>query len=145
MRIERSDVIKCPRRTVWYYESDPTHLSTYYPRFVDFQFTSPPPMGVGSTARARLKVGPARIPVTVRWTDWVEYETNTWRNDDNSLPVVQTATYSDVDGGTRVTWHAELMPRNPVESVIARWLGPWMAREQVASWARLKAVLEQPA
>lgn len=98
----------------------------WFPGNVKEWWTSPPPTGVGSTRRARVKVGPFTIENDAVATVYQPPHRAAMKGTSKNAPFNATLTFEPVAGATRVEANIELSMRGPAKllgGLFTRWYG----------------------
>ena len=136
-----SIVINRPVEDVFAVLTNVENTGKWFPADVKEWWTSPPPHGVGSTRRARVKVGFMTTENDAVTTVYEPPHRAGMKGTSKNAPFEAMLEFESVEGGTRVTATIEMFLRGPAKlfgGMFARWYGK--------SWdqglTRLKAMME---
>jgi carbon monoxide dehydrogenase subunit G len=117
------------------------NTGTWFPGNVKEWWTSPPPHGLGSTRRARVKVGPITIENDAVATEYQPPTRAAMKGTSKNAPFEALITFAPVEGGTRVDANIDLFMGGP-----AKLLGGMFTRWYEKGWdqglANLKRMME---
>ena len=139
--VHSSVLIARPIEDVFAVLTNVENTGKWFPGNVKEWWTSPPPIGVGSTRRARVKVGPLTVENDAVATVYEPPNRAGMRGTSKNAPFEAMLTFARVDGGTRVETDIELFMRGPARLVggpLARWYGKSWDR----GLANLKRMME---
>ncbi len=139
--ISSSTVIYRPIEDVFAVLTDVENTGKWFPAEVKEWWTSPPPHGVGSTRRARVKMGPMTTENDAVTTVYEPPHRAGMKGTSKNAPFDAMLTFEPVDGGTRVESKIELFLRGP-----AKLFGGMFTRWYQKSWdqglVNLKRMME---
>ena len=139
--IHRAITINRPIEEVFAVLTDVEKTERWFPAQVKEWWTSEPPYGVGSTRRARVRMGWFTSENDAVATVYEPPTRAVMRGTSPNAPFEATLHFEPVGAGTRVDATIELTLRGP-----ARLVGGMFARWYGGSWerglARLKAMME---
>ena len=121
-----SIVINRPVEDVFAVLTNVENTGKWFPADVKEWWTSPPPHGVGSTRRARIKMGLMTTENDAVATVFEPPHRAVMKGTSNNAPFEATLTFETVEGGTRVTATIEMFLRGPAKvfsGMFARWYG----------------------
>jgi carbon monoxide dehydrogenase subunit G len=124
--VRSSIVINRPIEDVFAVLTNVENTGKWFPGNVEEWWTSPPPHGVGSTRRARVKVG---LFTTENDAVATVYEPPTravMRGTSRNAPFEADLKFTAVDDGTRVDSDIEMFMRGPAKlfgGMFTRWYG----------------------
>ena len=98
----------------------------WFPGNVKEWWTSPPPHGVGSTRRARIKMGLMTTENDAVATVYEPPHQAVMKGTSKKAPFTATLEFEPVEGGTWVTATVEMFLRGPAKlfgGIFARWYG----------------------
>jgi carbon monoxide dehydrogenase subunit G len=98
----------------------------WFPGDVKEWWTSPPPYGVGSTRRARVKMGLMTTENDAVATVYEPPHRAGMKGTSRNAPFEATLTFERVEGGTRVESNIDLFLRGPAKlfgGMFTRWYG----------------------
>jgi carbon monoxide dehydrogenase subunit G len=113
----------------------------WFPGDVKEWWTSPPPHGVGSTRRARVRVGFLTTENDAVATVYEPPHRAVMKGLSKNAPFEATLTFAQVEGGTRVETDVALFMRGPAKlfgGIFTRWYG----RSWDRGLANLKRMME---
>lgn len=145
MRVEASVVIDRPLADVWQFLADPGNTPRYWKHMDAYQVTSSPPFREGTTMKGTWRLGPLRTELNQVVSKVVDHEVMEWRDTNAHLPNVQSFSFSDVDGATRVVYRQVGEPQSRAGRAAASVMQFLNQRDAWASLDRLKLVLEDQA
>lgn len=138
--VHSSIVIARPIKDVFAVLTNVENTGKWFPANVQEWWTSPPPHGVGSTRRARVKVGPLTIENDAVATVY-EPPTRAVMKGTRNAPFEADLRFASVEGGTRVDAIIEMFMRGP-----AKLFGPLFVRSYGKNWnqgmVNLKRMME---
>ena len=139
--VHSSTTINRPIEDVFAVLTNVQNTGTWFPGNVKEWWTSPPPHGVGSTRRARVKVGPITIENDAVATVFEPPHRAGMKGTSKNAPFEAVLTFERVDSGTRVDANIELYMRG-----LAGLFGGMLTRRHGRSWdqclANLKRMME---
>jgi len=100
--VQSSVVIERPIEDVFAVLTNVENTGKWFPGNVHEWWTSPPPHGVGSTRRARVKMGPFTIENEALATIYEPPNRAVMRGTSKNAPFEAELRFTAVDGGTRV-------------------------------------------
>jgi carbon monoxide dehydrogenase subunit G len=124
--ISSSIVINRPIEDVFAVLTNVENTGKWFPGNVKEWWTSPPPHGVGSTRRARVKMGLITTENDAVATVFEPPHRAGMKGTSKNAPFEAMLTFESVDGGTRVDSSIELFMRGPAKllgGMFARWYG----------------------
>ena len=136
--ISSSITINRPIEDVFAVLTDVEKTGSWFPGDVKEWWTSEPPHGVGSTRRARVRMGWITTENDAVATIYEPPRRAAMKGTSPNAPFEATITFEPVAGGTRVDANIELSIRGP-----ARLLGGMFARWYGRSWERGLANLKR--
>jgi uncharacterized membrane protein len=142
VRVEASVVIDRPLADVWQYLAEPSNTPQYWKHMVAYEVTSPPPVREGTTMTGTWRIGPLRSELNQVVTRDVENEIMEWKDTNDHLPNVQSFSFSEVDGATRVIYRQVGEPQDRVGRALAPVMQVVIQRDAWTSLDRLKEILE---
>lgn len=139
--VHSSVVIARPIEDVFAVLTNVENTGKWFPSDVQEWWTSPPPHGVGSTRRARVKVGLMTTENDAVGTVYEPPNRAVLKGTSKNAPFEAELTFATVEGGTKVDSNIELFLRGP-----AKLLGPMFMRWYSKSWdqglVNLKLMME---
>jgi carbon monoxide dehydrogenase subunit G len=129
MSITSSIVIDRPIEDVFAALTNVENAGKWFPGDVKEWWTSPPPHGVGSTRRARVKMGFVTTENDALATVYEPPHRAVMKGTSPNAPFETELRFESVDGGTRVDSRIEMIFRGPV-----RLVGPMFMRWYGKSW-----------
>jgi carbon monoxide dehydrogenase subunit G len=139
--VRGSIVINRPIEDVFAVLTNVENTGRWFPGTVREWWTSPPPHGVGSTRRARVKMGPITTENDAVATVYEPPHRAVMKGTSKNAPFEATIGLSRADGGTRIDVNIEMDLRGA-----ARLFGGTFMRWYQKSWdeglIRLKAMME---
>ena len=139
--INKSITINRPIEDVFAVLTNVENTGKWFPGKVREWWTSPPPHGVGSTRRARVKIGPMTTENDAVVTVYEPPNRGVMKGTSKNAPFEAMFTFVPVDGGTRVDSNIELFIRGP-----AKLFGGMFTRWYSKSWdqglVNLKRMME---
>ena len=140
-QISSSITINRPIEDVFAVLTNVENTGKWFPGDVKEWWTSPPPHGVGSTRRARVKMGLMTTENDAVTTVYEPPHRAGLKGTSKNAPFEAMLTFEPVDGGTRVESNIDLFMRGPAKlfgGMFTRWYGK--------SWdqglVNLKAMME---
>jgi carbon monoxide dehydrogenase subunit G len=124
--VQSSITINRPIEDVFAVMTNVENTGKWFPGDVKEWWTSPPPVGVGSTRRARVKVGPITIENDAVATLFEPPHRAGMKGTSKNAPFEAMLTFEPVDGGTRVEANIELFMRGLAAlfgGMFTRWYG----------------------
>jgi len=121
-----SIVINRPVEDVFAVLTNVENTGKWFPADVKEWWTSPPPHGVGSTRRARVKVGFMTTENDAITTVYEPPHRAGMKGTSKNAPFEAMLEFESVEGGTRVTATIEMFLRGPAKvfsGMFARWYG----------------------
>jgi len=121
-----SIVINRPVEDVFAVLTNVENTGKWFPADVKEWWTSPPPHGVGSTRRARVKVGFMTTENDAVTTVYEPPHRAGMKGTSKNAPFEAMLEFESVEGGTRVTATIEMFLRGPAKvfsGMFARWYG----------------------
>ena len=125
-QISSSIVINRPIEDVFAVLTNVENTGKWFPGDVKEWWTSPPPHGVGSTRRARVKMGLMTTENDAVATVYEPPHRAGLKGTSKNAPFEAMLTFEPVDGGTRVESNIELFMRGPAKlfgGMFTRWYG----------------------
>lgn len=125
-QISSSIVIDRPADDVFAVLTNVENTEKWFPGDVKEWWTSPPPHGVGSTRRARVKMGLMTTENDAVATVYEPPHRAGLKGTSKNAPFEAMFTFEAVDGGTRVDANIELFIRGPAKlfgAMFTRWYG----------------------
>ncbi len=125
-QISSSIVINRPIEEVFAVLTNVENTGKWFPGDVKEWWTSPPPHGVGSTRRARVKMGLMTTENDAVTTVYEPPHRAGIKGTSKNAPFDAMLTFEPVDGGTRVESNIELLIRGPAKlfgGMLTRWYG----------------------
>lgn len=139
--VRSSIVIIRPIEDVFAVLTNVENTGKWFPADVKEWWTSPPPHGVGSTRRARVKMGLMTTENDAVATVYEPPNRAVMKGTSKNAPFEAELTFAAVEGGTRVDANIEMFLRGP-----AKLIGPMFIRWYSKSWdqgmANLKRMME---
>ena len=117
------------------------NTGTWFPGNVKEWWTAPPPIGVGSTRRARVKVGPLTVENDAVATVYEPPNRAGMRGTSKNAPFEATLTFTVVEGGTQVETNIDLFLSGPAKLFGPIFMG-WYRRSWEEGLANLKRMME---
>ena len=142
--IEGEIVINRPVEEVFAFVADERNEPRYNPRMLSVQQTSSGPVGVGTRWRAEMATMRRSMPMTIDVTAYEPPRRLSSSTHLSTMEIEGALSFESVPQGTRMRWQWDLRPRGLlklVKPLVAR-MGQ---RQEQATWANLKRVLEAPA
>jgi len=140
-QISSSITINRPIEDVFAVLTNVENTGKWFPGDVKEWWTSPPPHGVGSTRRARVKMGLMTTENDAVTTVYEPPHRAGLKGTSRNAPFEAMLTFEPIDGGTRVESNIDLFMRGPAKlfgGMFTRWYGK--------SWdqglVNLKAMME---
>jgi len=140
-QISSSITISRPIEDVFAVLTNVENTGKWFPGDVKEWWTSPPPHGVGSTRRARVKMGLMTTENDAVTTVYEPPHRAGLKGTSRNAPFEAMLTFEPIDGGTRVESNIDLFMRGPAKlfgGMFTRWYGK--------SWdqglVNLKAMME---
>jgi carbon monoxide dehydrogenase subunit G len=124
--VHSSIVINRPIEDVFAVLTNVDNTGKWFPGDVKEWWTSPPPHGVGSTRRARVKMGPMTTENDAVATIYEPPHRAGMKGTSKNAPFEAMLTFEAVEGGTRVESNIELDLRGPARlfgGMFTRWYG----------------------
>jgi carbon monoxide dehydrogenase subunit G len=124
--VHSSIVINRPIEEVFAVLTNVENTGKWFPGDVKEWWTSPPPHGVGSTRRARVKLGPMTTENDAVATIYEPPHRAGMKGTSKNAPFEAMLTFEPVEGGTRVESNIELDLRGPARlfgGMFTRWYG----------------------
>ncbi|MEO6059557.1 MAG: SRPBCC family protein [Candidatus Limnocylindria bacterium] len=124
--INSSIVINRPVEDVFAVLTNVENTGKWFPANVKEWWTSPPPHGVGSTRRARIKMGLMTTENDAVATVFEPPHRAVMKGTSKNAPFEATLVFGSAEGGTRVTATIEMFLRGPAKlfgGMFARWYG----------------------
>lgn len=124
--IRSSIVINRPIEDVFAVLTNVENTGKWFPGNVKEWWTSPPPHGVGSTRRARVKVGFITTENDAVATVYEPPHRAGMKGTSKNAPFEAMLTFEPVDGGTLVETIVEISMRGPAKAfggMFTRWYG----------------------
>lgn len=134
-------VIARPRDVVAAYASDPTHAPAWYVNIRKADVRTPGPVRLGSRVAFEARFLGRSLEYTYEIVDLVPGERLVMRTAEGPFPMETTYTWTDADGGTRMTLRNRGEPRG-FARVGAGLMAAAMKRANTKDLARLKTILE---
>jgi carbon monoxide dehydrogenase subunit G len=129
MSITSSVLIQRPIEEVFAVMTNVENTGKWFPGDVEEWWTSPPPHGVGSTRRARVKMGFMTTENDAVATVYEPPHRAVMKGTSSNAPFEADLQFEAVEGGTRVDSRIEMTFRGPV-----RLIGPMFMRWYGKSW-----------
>jgi len=124
--VHSSIVINRPVEDVFAVLTNVENTGKWFPGNVKEWWTSPPPHGVGSTRRARVKVGFMTTENDAVTTVYEPPHRAVMKGTSKNAPFEAMLVFGSAEGGTRVTATIEMFLRGPAKlfgGMFARWYG----------------------
>lgn len=124
--VHSSIVINRPIEDVFAVLTNVENTGTWFPGEVKEWWTSPPPHGVGSTRRARVKMGLMTTENDAVTTVYEPPHRAGLKGTSKNAPFEAMLTFEPVEGGTRVESNIDLPMRGPAKlfgGMFTRWYG----------------------
>jgi len=124
--VHSSITINRPIEDVFAVLTNVENTGTWFPGNVKEWWTSPPPVGVGSTRRARVKVGFLTIENDAAATVYEPPTRAGMKGTSKNAPFEALITFEPAEGGTRVQANIELTMRGLAGlfgGMFSRWYG----------------------
>jgi carbon monoxide dehydrogenase subunit G len=124
--ISSSIIINRPIEDVFAVLTNVENTGKWFPGDVKEWWTSPPPHGVGSTRRARVKMGLMTTENDAVATVFEPPHRAGMKGTSKNAPFEAMLTFEPVEGGTRVESNIELVMRGPAKlfgGMFTRWYG----------------------
>jgi uncharacterized protein YndB with AHSA1/START domain len=124
--IHSSITINRPIEDVFAVLTNVENTEKWFPGDVKEWWTSPPPHGVGSTRRARVKMGLMTTENDAVTTVYEPPHRAGLKGTSKNAPFEAMLTFEPVDGGTRVESSIDLFMRGPAKlfgGMFTRWYG----------------------
>ena len=139
--VRSSIVINRPIEEVFAVLTNVENTGKWFPGNVEEWWTSPPPHGVGSTRRARVKMGFMTTENDAVATVYEPPNRAVMRGTSKNAPFEAELKFAAIDGGTLVNANIEMFLRGP-----AKLFGPMFIRWYGKSWdqgmVNLKRMME---
>ena len=139
--VQSSIVIQRPIEEVFAVLTNVENTGKWFPGNVQEWWTSPPPHGVGSIRRARVKLGLITTENDAVATVYEPPNKAVMKGLSKNAPFEATITFAQTDSGTRVESNIDLFFRGP-----AKLFGPMFIRWYGKSWdqglVNLKRMME---
>jgi uncharacterized protein YndB with AHSA1/START domain len=139
--VQSSIVINRPIEDVFAVLTNVENTGKWFPAEVEEWWTSPPPHGLGSTRRARVKMGLMTTENDAVATVYDPPNRAAMKGTSRNAPFEAHLIFAAVEGGTRVESNIEMFLRGP-----ARLIGPMFIRWYGKSWEKglvnLKRMME---
>lgn len=119
-------IINRPIEDVFAVLTNVENTGKWFPGNVTEWWTSPPPHGVGSTRRARVKIGLMTIENDAVATVFEPPHRARMKGTSKNAPFEADLRFAAVEGGTRVESDIELFMRGPAKvfgGMFTRWFG----------------------
>jgi uncharacterized protein YndB with AHSA1/START domain len=139
--IRSSIVINRPIEDVFAVLTNVEHTGTWFPVDVTEWWTSEPPHGVGSTRRARVKMGLFTTENDAMVTVYEPPHRAAMKGTSPNAPFEATLTFEPANGGTRVDADIVLSGRGPARLVAGIFAG-WYGRSWRRGLIKLKTMME---
>lgn len=136
-----SIVIRRPVEDVFAVLTDVTKTGRWFPADVEEHWTSPPPISVGSTRRATVRILGLRLSNDAVVTAYDPPRHAALRVLSRAVPLDVALHFAPVDGGTRVDVDLLEAATGPMK-VVAPALLRWYARAWQRGLARFKELME---
>jgi carbon monoxide dehydrogenase subunit G len=124
--VHSSITINQPIEDVFAVLTDVENTGKWFPADVKEWWTSPPPHGVGSTRRARVKMGLITTENDAVATVFEPPHRAGMKGTSKNAPFEAMLTFASVEGGTRVESNIDLDMRGPAKlfgGMFTRWYG----------------------
>ena len=124
--ISSSITINRPIEDVFAVLTNVENTGKWFPANVTEWWTSPPPHGVGSTRRARVKMGLMTVENDAVATVFEPPHRAGMKGTSKNAPFEAMLNFEPVDGGTRVETNIELFMQGPARlfgGMFTRWYG----------------------
>ena len=124
--VHSSIVINRPIGDVFAVLTNVENTGKWFPGDVKEWWTSPPPHGVGSTRRARVRMGLMTSENDAVATVYEPPHRAVMKGTSKNAPFEATLNFAAVDGGTRVETNIDLFLRGPAKlfgGMFTRWYG----------------------
>jgi carbon monoxide dehydrogenase subunit G len=138
--VTSSIVINRPIEDVFAVLTNVENTGKWFPGNVKEWWTSPPPLGVGSTRRARVKMGPMTTENDAVATVYEPPERAVMKGTRNA-PFEADLRFAAVDGGTRVDATIEMFMRGPTR-LFGRMFVRWYDKNWNQGMVNLKRMME---
>jgi uncharacterized protein YndB with AHSA1/START domain len=139
--VHSSITINRPIEDVFAVLTNVENTGKWFPGNVKEWWTSPPPYGVGSTRRARVRTGFITIENDAVATVFEPPHRAGMKGTSKNAPFEAMLTFAPVDGGTRVETDIALFMRGPA-SLISGPLTRWYGKGWDKGLANLKRMME---
>ncbi len=96
-------IIRRPREEVADFASNPDNAPKWYANIKSVEWTTPPPLGVGSRLAFVAQFLGRRLAYTYEVAEWVRNERFVMRTAEGPFPMETTYTWVDTPAGTRMT------------------------------------------
>jgi uncharacterized protein YndB with AHSA1/START domain len=139
--IHSSITINRPIEDVFAVLTNVENTGKWFPGDVKEWWTSPPPHGVGSTRRARVKMGLKTTENDAVTTVYEPPHRAGMKGTSKNAPFEAMLTFAPVEGGTRVESNIELFVRGPAR-LFAGMFTRWYGKSWDHGLANLKRMME---
>ncbi len=139
--IHSSIVINRPIEDVFAVLTNVENAGKWFPGNVQEWWTSPPPHGVGSTRRARVKMGFMTTENDAVTTVFEPPHRAGMKGTSRNAPFEVMLTFESVGGGTQVNATLEMFVRGPAK-LFAPMFGRWYGKNWNQGMANLKRMME---
>jgi carbon monoxide dehydrogenase subunit G len=139
--VHSSIVINRPIGDVFAVLTNVENTGKWFPGDVKEWWTSPPPHGVGSTRRARVKMGLMTTENDAVATVYEPPHRAAMKGTSKNAPFEAMLTFAAVDGGTRVETNIDLFLRGPAK-LFGRMFTRWYGKSWDQGLANLKRMME---
>jgi hypothetical protein len=134
--------INCPVAAVAAYAANPDNAPEWYVNITSVEWTTPPPMRIGSRVAFVARFLGRRLAYTYEIAEWTPGTSLVMRTADGPFPMETTYTWQPAGSGTRMTLRNRGTPEG-----FSRWVTPLIAaamrRANRKDLRRLKALLER--
>jgi len=131
-----------PRAEVAAYVADPVNAVSWYENIKSVEWTTPPPLAVGSKLAFVARFLSRSLAYTYEVTDYAPGERLVMRTAQGPFPMETTYTWTDTaDGGTKITLRNRGEPAG-FSRVMAPMMATAVRRANAKDLRRLKVILE---
>jgi hypothetical protein len=103
--------INCPVAAVAAYAANPDNAPEWYVNITSVEWTTPPPMRIGSRVAFVARFLGRRLAYTYEIAEWTPGTSLVMRTADGPFPMETTYTWQPAGSGTRMTCETEGRPR----------------------------------
>jgi len=139
--VRSSIVINRPIEDVFAVLTNVENTGKWFPGNVKEWWTSPPPVGVGSTRRARVQVGPLTMENDAVATLYEPPHRAGMKGTSKNAPFEADLKFAAVEGGTRVDATIEMFLSGPAKLFGPMFVG-WYGRSWDQGLVNLKRLME---